>query len=42
LRPDFDELIAKNAKTMGEKFFASMGNQSLGDEWLTWVTVKCG
>ena len=42
LRPDFDELIRKNAKAMGEKFFASMGNQSLGDEWLTWVTVKCG
>ncbi len=39
-RPDFDTLYANNnAKT--EQFFADPQNASLGDEWMTWITLNC-
>jgi ABC-type uncharacterized transport system substrate-binding protein len=38
--PDFDKLIADN-KAEGEKFFADPQNASLGDEWKTWIGLRC-
>lgn len=39
--PDFDELYARSSQTLTEQFFNNPNNASLGDEWLTWVTVQC-
>ncbi len=39
--PDFDKLYARDSQTLTEQFFNNPNNASLGDEWLTWVTVQC-
>ena len=40
-RPDFDKLYSQNSQTLTEQFFADPKNASLGDDWLTWVSVEC-
>lgn len=40
-RPDFDKLYAQNSQTLSEQFFNNPDNAGLGDEWLTWVTLRC-
>ncbi|MEZ5871101.1 MAG: DUF1007 family protein [Nitratireductor sp.] len=40
-RPDFDKLNSQSSLTLTEQFFADPKNASLGDDWLTWVSVEC-
>lgn len=40
-RPDFDKLMSQNQTTLTEQFFNDPKNDGLGDEWLTWITLKC-
>ncbi len=40
-RPDFDQLMSQNQETLTEQFFNDPKNDGLGDEWLTWITLKC-
>jgi ABC-type uncharacterized transport system substrate-binding protein len=39
-RPDFDKLYAQNSQTLTEQFFNNP-NTALGDDWLTWIELKC-
>jgi ABC-type uncharacterized transport system substrate-binding protein len=41
-RPDFDALIAKNSKRLGDYFQSKqVESVELGDEWLTWISLTC-
>jgi len=40
-RPDYDLLLSQNQAKATEDFFNNPSGAGLGDDWLTWVTLKC-
>jgi ABC-type uncharacterized transport system substrate-binding protein len=39
--PDYDKLMSQNQASLTEQFFNNPENADLGDDWMTWVNLKC-
>jgi ABC-type uncharacterized transport system substrate-binding protein len=39
--PDYDKLMSQDQASLTEQFFNNPENADLGDEWMTWVNLKC-
>ena len=39
--PDYDKLMSQSQASLTEQFFNNPENADLGDEWMTWVNLKC-
>ena len=41
LVPDYDKLMSQDPASLTEQFFNNPENADLGDDWMTWVNLKC-